>query len=38
MLEMIRCYYITIGRNRHPDIDTYSNADLYKCCVLFNLM
>lgn len=37
MIEMIRKYYISIGRNRYPDIDNYSNTDLYKCCILFNL-
>ena len=37
MIDAIRNYYISIGRNRYPDIDTYSNADLYKCCLLFNL-
>lgn len=37
MIDAIRNYYVTIGRNRYPDIDNYSNTDLYKCCILFNL-
>jgi hypothetical protein len=38
MIEMIRKYYISINRNKYPDIESYSNADLYKVCVLFNLL
>lgn len=38
MLEAIRNYYLSINRDKYPDIESYSNADLYKVCVLFNLV
>lgn len=38
MLGLLRDYYISIGRNHYPDIDSYSNAELRKCCVLFSLI
>jgi hypothetical protein len=38
MIDLIRTYYISIGRNRYPDIDNYSNTDLYKCLILFSLI
>lgn len=37
MLELIREYYLSINRQKYPDIDTYTNAELYKVCILFNL-
>ena len=38
MLRMIRDYYARIGRLVYPDIDSYSNVELHKCCVLFGLV